>query len=46
MNDHNEEWQRALLNHPAIKPPGIDPIWRWIAALGWLTSAILVAFSK
>ena len=45
MNDHNEDWQRALLNHPAIQPNGIDPLWRIIAIIGWVTVAILVAIN-
>ena len=45
MNDHNEDWQRALLNHPAIKTNGVDPLWIWIAAMGWITVVILVAIS-
>ena len=44
MNDfeHDKELQMALLNHPAIRREGIDPLWRWIAIIGWITVAILV----
>ena len=45
MNDHNEDWQKALLHHPAMKRNGVDPLWVWIAAMGWITVAILVAIN-
>jgi hypothetical protein len=45
MNDHNEDWQKALLHHPAIKRNGVDPLWRIIAIIGWLTVGILVAIN-
>lgn len=34
---------RLLANHPAVKAGGVDPLWRWIALLGWITVAVLVA---
>lgn len=45
MNDHNEDWQKALLHHPAIKRNGVDPLWIWIAVMGWITVAILTAIN-
>jgi len=41
MNDfeHDKELQIALLkHHPALKHQGIDPLWRWIAIIGWITA--------
>lgn len=43
FHDENEEWQRALLHHPDIKPPGVDPIWRAIAIAGWVLVILLAA---
>ena len=37
--------QRTLIDHPAIRQVGIDPVWKWIALTGWITVAILVALS-
>lgn len=37
--------QRTLIDHPAIRQIGIDPLWKWIALTGWIAVAILVALS-
>ena len=42
MNEFEKEVQRGLI-HPAIRQYGCDPIWKWIAALGWLTVFILIS---
>lgn len=43
-NPHQDrEFQRALLNHPAIVRQGVDPLWRWIAVTLMVLVAILVA---
>lgn len=39
----DQEWQRALLHHPAFKPPGVDPLWRAIAIAGWIVVLLLTA---
>lgn len=39
----DQEWQRALLHHPALKPPGVDPLWKVIAILGWALVFLLTA---
>ena len=43
FHDDNEEWQRALLHHPAIKPGGVDPLWRVSAIVGWIIVLLLTA---
>jgi hypothetical protein len=46
MNDHNEDWQKALLGHPAYKNCGVDASWRIIAIIGWLLSFFLMIFQR
>lgn len=41
--EHDREFQRALLNHPAIVQRGVDPLWRWIAACLFAIVCVLVA---
>lgn len=43
FKDDKEFQARLLANHPAYRANGVDPLWRWIAAMGWITVAILVA---
>lgn len=45
MIDPNQdrELQRALLNHPAYREGGVDPLWRWIAIMLMVIVAVLVA---
>ena len=43
---HDKEFQRQLLNHPAYRHQGVDPLWRIIAVMGWLTVlALMLALS-
>jgi hypothetical protein len=43
---HDKEFQRQLLNHPAYRHQGVDPLWRIIAITGWATVlALMVALS-
>ena len=43
---HDKEFQRQLLNHPAYRHQGVDPLWRIIAIMGWVTVlALMVALS-
>ena len=43
---HDKEFQRQLLNHPAYRHSGVDPLWRIIAIMGWLTVlALMLALS-
>ena len=43
---HDKEFQRQLLNHPAYRHQGVDPLWRIIAIMGWLTVlALMLALS-
>lgn len=42
--------QRTLIDHPAIRQPGVDPTWLWmwigIAAIGWFTVFMLTFVVK
>lgn len=42
-NQDRELQARLLANHPAVKAGGVDPLWRWVALIGWVTVAVLVA---
>lgn len=43
---HDKEFQRQLLNHPAYRHQGVDPLWRIIAIMGWFTVlALMLALS-
>ena len=43
---HDKEFQKQLLNHPAYRHQGVDPLWRIIAIMGWVTVlALMVALS-
>jgi hypothetical protein len=43
---HDKEFQKQLLNHPAYRHQGVDPLWRIIAIMGWATVlALMVALS-
>ena len=43
---HDKEFQRQLLNHPAYRHQGVDPLWRIIAVMGWVTVlALMLALS-
>ena len=39
---HDKEFQRQLLNHPAYRHHGVDPLWRIIAIMGWVTVLALM----
>ena len=43
---HDKEFQRQILAHPAYRHSGVDPLWRIIAIMGWLTVlALMLALS-
>jgi hypothetical protein len=43
---HDKEFQRQILAHPAYRHQGVDPLWRIIAIMGWVTVvALMVALS-
>ena len=43
---HDKEFQRQVLAHPAYRHSGVDPLWRIIAIMGWLTVlALMLALS-
>lgn len=45
MNDHNEDWQRAIIE--GRKPhPSISPLWRVWAVMGWIFVIILTAVAS
>jgi len=46
MNDHNEDWQQALLNYHRSKADGVHAAWRIIAISGWLLVAFLMIFQR
>ena len=39
---HDKEFQRQLINHPAYRHSGVDPLWRIIAIMGWVTVLALM----
>ena len=43
---HDKEFQRQILAHPAYRHQGVDPLWRIIAVMGWVTVlALMLALS-
>lgn len=43
---HDKEFQRQILAHPAYRHSGVDPLWRIIAVMGWVTVlALMLALS-
>lgn len=42
--------QRTLINHPAIRLAGVNPVWMWmwigISAIGWFTVIVITFFTK